>query len=129
MHRKTKKNLKANKWRKAFFCQRGKNLGQRLRPSAEAKRRQVYRPYFLFLVWNKHSYFIWRVWWTESKELYIFSLCKFPVNKSEKGELSVTHSLKYWDIIWKSRGCIMVNEVPREVPRPKGFVLAAGWLT
>ena len=25
----------------------------------------------------------------------------------------------HWDIIWKSRGGIMVNIVPREVPRPK----------
>ena len=26
---------------------------------------------------------------------------------------------KDWDNMWKSRGCIMVNEVSREVPRPK----------
>ena len=24
-----------------------------------------------------------------------------------------------WDGVWKSRGCIVVNRVPREVPRPK----------
>ena len=24
----------------------------------------------------------------------------------------------HWDNVWKSRGCIMVNGVPREVPRP-----------
>ena len=36
------------------------------------------------------------------------------LNQLYKGEI-----LKEWDIMWKSRGGIIVNGVPREVPMPK----------
>ena len=29
--------------------------------------------------------------------------------------------VSHWDNVWKSRGCIVVNGVPMEVPRPRDF--------